>query len=117
MVVQTNSPQEAKEMPSTRIRSTVIALIAASSFAAASMVPAVSRAKPINPYRGATTKIATKKQVVGGVCGTLGQRYKESLKQLEKAHSEEDPSGIKREREKANEYFAAGYELGCGFAA
>jgi hypothetical protein len=103
-------------MLSSKIRTSFIALIAASSFAATSMAPAVSQAKPINPYRGVTTKIATKKQVVGGLCGSLSQRYKESLKQLEKAHKEEDPEGIAREREKANEYFAAGYEFGCGFA-
>jgi hypothetical protein len=104
-------------MLSAKIRTTIIALVAASSFAATSVVPAVSQAKPINPYRSVTTKRAVKKQVVGGVCGTLGQRYNESLKQLDKAHREEDADGIKREREKANEYFAAGYELGCGFAA
>jgi hypothetical protein len=103
-------------MLSSRIRTTIVTLVAASSFAAASVAPAVSQAKPINPYRGATTKIATKKQVVGGICGTLGQRYKETLKQLEKAHREEDEEGIKREREKANEYFGAGFEFGCGFA-
>jgi hypothetical protein len=104
-------------MLSAKIRTTIIALVAASSFAATSVVPAVSQAKPINPYRSVTTKRAVKKQVVGGVCGTLGQRYNESLNQLDKAHREEDADGIKREREKANEYFAAGYELGCGFAA
>jgi hypothetical protein len=116
MVLQTNSPQEARKMLNSKIRTTVITLVAAASFAATSAVPAVSQAKPINPYRGATTKAATNKQVVGGVCGTLGQRYKESLKQLEKAHKEENPEGIKQEREKANEYFAAGFELGCGYA-
>jgi hypothetical protein len=103
-------------MLSSKIRTIIITLVAASSFAAASMAPAVSQAKPINPYRGVTTKIATKKQVVGGLCGTLGQRYKETLKQLEKAHAEEDDEGIKREREKANEYFSAGFEFGCSFA-
>lgn len=101
----------------TKIRSTVIALVAASSFATVSVVPAVSQAKPINPYRGVSTKAATKKQVVGGICGTLGQRYDESVRQLEKAHKEEDADGIKRERELANEYLGAGYEMGCGFAA
>jgi hypothetical protein len=109
--------QEGHKMLSTKVRNTVIALVAASSFAAASLVPAISQAKPINPYRGVTTKQAVKKQVVGGVCGTLGQRYNESLRQLEKAHNEEDPAGIKQERERANEYFAAGFELGCAFAA
>ena len=104
-------------MLSTKIRTTIIALVAASSFAATSVVPAVSQAKPINPYRGATTKLAVKKQVVGGVCGDLAQRYKESVRQLETAHNEEDATGIKQEREKANEYLGAGYELGCAFAA
>ena len=103
-------------MLSTKIRTTTIALAAMSSFAATSMVPAVSQAKPVNPYRGVATKQAVKKQVVGGVCGALGQRYKESLRQLEKAHREEDAEGIGRERERANEYFGAGFELGCGFA-
>ena len=56
-------------MLTTKIRTTIIALVAASSFAATSVVPAVSQAKPINPYRGVTTKLAVKKQVVGGVCG------------------------------------------------
>ena len=100
----------------TKIRNTIIALVAASGFAGASVVPALSQAAPINPYRGVTTKQAVKKQVVGGVCGTLGQRYNESLRQLEKAHREEDAAEIKQERERANEYFAAGYELGCAFA-
>lgn len=102
---------------STKIRSMLIAVVATSSLVAASLVPAVSQAKPINPYRGVTTKAATKKQVVGGLCGTLGQRYNESLRQLEKAHREEDAAGVKRERELANEYLGAGYEMGCGFAA
>ena len=116
MVLQTNSPQEATEML-TKTRTTIIALIAASSFAAASVVPAVSQAKPIDPYRTVTTKLAVKKQVVGGVCGGLGQRYEEFLKQLDLAHREEDADGIKHAREKANEYLGAGYELGCAFAA
>lgn len=102
---------------SRKIRNIAIAVVAASSFAATSAVPAVSQAKPINPYRGVSTKQATKKQVVGGLCGTLGQRYNESLRQLEKAHREEDPDAVKRERELANEYLGAGYEFGCGFAA
>ena len=101
----------------TKIRNSIIALVTASSFAATSVVPAVSQAAPINPYRGVTTKLAVKKQVVGGLCGTLGQRYNESLRQLEKAHREEDAEGIKKERERANEYLGAGYELGCAFAA
>ena len=116
MVLQTNSPQEATEML-TKTRTAIIALIAASSFAAASVVPAVSQAKPINPYRTATTNQAVKKQVVGGVCGGLGQRYEEFLKQLDRAHTEEDAEGIKHAREKANEYLGAGYELGCAFAS
>jgi hypothetical protein len=117
MVLQTNFSHRRPEMLSTRIRTTVIALVAASSFAATSVVPAVSQAKPINPYRNAQAKKAASKQVVGGVCGSLGQRYKESLRQLETAHNEEDAAGIKYEREKANEYLGAGYELGCAFAA
>ena len=101
----------------TKTRTTIITLIATSSFAAASVVPAVSQAKPIDPYRTASTKQAVKKQVVGGVCGGLGKRYEEFVKQLEIAHSEEDAEGIKHAREKANEYLAAGYELGCAFAS
>ena len=116
MVLQTNSPQEATEML-TKTRTTIIALITASSFAAASVVPAISQAKPINPYQTASAKRAVNKQVVGGVCGGLGQRYGEFVKQLEIAHSEEDAEGIKHAREKANEYLAAGYELGCAFAS
>ena len=101
----------------TQIRTTVIALVAASSFAATSAVPTVSQAAKINPYRNAQAKQAASKQVVGGVCGDLAQRYKESVRQLETAHNEEDATGIKQEREKANEYLGAGYELGCAFAA
>lgn len=101
----------------TKTRTTIIALIAASSFAATAVVPTVSQAAKINPYRNAQAKKAASKQVVSGVCGSLGLRYNESLKQLETAHNEEDATGIKQEREKANEYLAAGYELGCAFAA
>jgi hypothetical protein len=109
-------PQEANEM-NTKLRNTIIALVAASSFAATSAVPTVSQAAKINPYRNAQAKKAASKQVVGGVCGDLAQRYKESVRQLETAHNEEDATGIKQEREKANEYLGAGYELGCAFAA
>src|ERR1700694_2138854 len=116
MVLQTNSPQEATEML-TKTRTTIIALIAASSFAGASVGRGVSAGDTINHYRTATTKEAVKKQVVGGVCGGLGQRYEEFVKQLDLAHREEDAEGIKHAREKANEYLAAGYELGCGFAS
>jgi hypothetical protein len=116
MVLQTNFSHRRPEML-TKTRTTIIALIAASSFAATAVVPVVSQAKPINPYRNVSTKQAVKKQVVSGVCGSLGQRYNESLRQLETAHNEEDATGIKQEREKANEYLGAGYELGCAFAA
>ena len=100
-----------------KIRNGIIALVAASSFAATSVVPAVSQAAPINPNRTVAAKQAVKKQVVGGVCGGLAQRFNEFVKQLERAHSEEDPEGIKLARERANEYFAAGFELGCAFTA
>jgi hypothetical protein len=116
MASQTNSPWEATEM-TTKIRNGIIALVAASGFAATAVVPAISQAAPIDPNRAVTTKLAVKKQVVGGICGTLGQRYNESLRQLEKAHKEEDSQGIKQERERANEYFAAGFEIGCAFTA
>jgi hypothetical protein len=48
MVLQTNSPKEAKEML-TKTRTTLIALVASASFATATVVPAVSQAQPIGP--------------------------------------------------------------------
>jgi hypothetical protein len=44
MVLQTNSPKEAKEML-TKTRTTLIALVASASFATAAVVPAVSQAR------------------------------------------------------------------------
>ncbi len=52
MVLQTNSLQEANEMLSARTRSTIVALIASLSFAAATVAPAVSQAQPDWPALG-----------------------------------------------------------------
>jgi hypothetical protein len=115
MVLQTNSPQEATEML-TKTRTTIIALIAASSFAAASVVPAVSQAKPIDPNRGVTTKLALQKQVVKEMCSeTLGS-LNEDLQNLEKAHKEQNAKEIEKWRASANGDYQFGYEMGCGFA-
>ena len=54
MVLQTNSPQEAKEML-TKTRATIIALIASASFASATIAPAVSSAQKLDPGTHAAT--------------------------------------------------------------
>jgi hypothetical protein len=48
MVLQTNPPEEAPEMLSTKIRTAVITLIAACSFGTATIAPAVSQATKNN---------------------------------------------------------------------
>jgi flagellar motility protein MotE (MotC chaperone) len=115
MVLQTNSPWEANEMLSTKTRNTVIALIAASGFAATSAVPAVSQAKPINPYRSVTTKSAVNKKVTAG-CAEAREALNQALQKLEQAHKEENKQEIEKNRGVANLEYEFGYEMGCGFA-
>jgi hypothetical protein len=102
-------------MLGTKIRTTVIALIAASSFAATAVVPAVSQAKPINPYRSVTTKQAMKKQVTSG-CAEAREYLNEALQKLEAAHKAENTEEINKYRGIANLEYEFGYEMGCGFA-
>jgi TolA-binding protein len=102
-------------MLSSKIRSTTIALIAASSFAATAVVPAVSQASRVNPYRSAQAKQAAHKQVVGGICSETLESLNEDLRLLEKAHKEENTKEIEKWRTSANADYKFGYELGCGF--
>jgi hypothetical protein len=102
-------------MLSSKIRTAAVALIAASSFAATSFVPAVSQAKPINPYRSVTTKAAVNKQVTAG-CAEAREYLNEALHNLESAHKEENKEKIDKYRGIANLEYEFGFEMGCGFA-
>jgi hypothetical protein len=102
-------------MLSSKIRTTVIALVAASGFAAASVVPAVSQAARKDPYRSAQAKQAASKQVVGGLCSETVESLNENLRNLDKAHKEGNTKAMEKFRENANADYKFGYELGCGF--
>ncbi len=102
-------------MLSSKIRTAAVALVAAAGFAATSVAPAVSQAKPINPYRSVTTKTAVKKQVVSGPCKDLREMLNEDLQRLDAAHRAGNTEEATRERERANEAYKTGYEGECGF--
>jgi flagellar motility protein MotE (MotC chaperone) len=102
-------------MLSTKIRTSIVALLAASSFAATSAVPAVSHADRINPYRSVTTKRAVNKQVTSG-CAEAREYLNEALQKLESAHKEENKEAIEKYRGIANLEYEFGFEMGCGFA-
>jgi hypothetical protein len=104
-------------MPSSKIRTAAVTLLATAGLAGVSAMPAVSQAKPINPYRSVTTKQAVKKQVVNSHCSELREMLNESLRELDKAHREGNDEGVKTQREQANTEYLIGYENGCGFAA
>ncbi|MHB8234568.1 MAG: hypothetical protein ACYDHT_07935 [Solirubrobacteraceae bacterium] len=104
-------------MRSSKIRTAAVTLLATAGLACASAMPAVSQAKPINPYRNVATKQATKKQVVNSHCSELLEMLNESLRELDKAHREGNEQGVKTQREQANNEYLTGYENGCGFAA
>jgi hypothetical protein len=115
MVLQTNQARkEANEM-NTKLRNTIIALLAASSFAATSAVPTVSQAAKINPYRNAQAKKAASKQVTAG-CAEAREALNQALQNLEKAHKEENKAEIEKYRSVANLEYEFGFEMGCGFA-
>jgi hypothetical protein len=99
-----------------KIRSTAVVFVAASSFVATSALPA-AQAKPINPHRSVTTKYAVNKKVVNGPCHELMEMLNESLRELDKAHREGNDQGVKAQREQANNEYMTGYENGCGFAS
>ena len=99
----------------TRIRNTIIALIAASSFAATAAVPTVSQAAKINPYRNAQAKKAAGKQVTAG-CAEAREALNQALQNLEKAHKQENKAEIEKQRNIANLEYEFGFEMGCGFA-
>ncbi len=101
-------------MLSSKIRTAAVTLIA-SGFVAMSFVPAVSQAKPINPYRKVTTTTAVKKQVVSGPCKDLGEMLNEDLQRLDAAHRSGNTEEATRERERANDAYKTGYENECGF--
>ena len=102
-------------MLSSKIRTAIVALAAASSFAATAVAPAASQAKPINPYRNVTTKIAVKKQPVSGLCQETREALNEALRNLEQAHKDENAAEVTNWRNAANNTYEFGYELGCGF--
>ena len=102
-------------MLSSKIRTTVIALVAASGFAAASVVPAVSQASRKNPDRSAQTKQAASKGVVGGVCAEALGALNEALWNLEKAHKEGNAKEIEQQQYNANTDYKMAFDMGCAF--
>ncbi|HEX4467319.1 MAG TPA: hypothetical protein VH025_09030 [Solirubrobacteraceae bacterium] len=102
-------------MLSSKIRTAVVTLVAVSGFAATAAVPAISQAKPINPYRSVSTKYAVNKKVTAG-CAEAREYLNEALHNLEKAHKEENKEAIDKYRNIANLEYEFGFEMGCGFA-
>jgi hypothetical protein len=118
MVLQANlAHQEAHEMLSSKTRTAIVALIAASSFATMAVVPAASQAAKINPARNAAAKQAAHKQAISGVCTELREMLNEDLQRLDAAHRAGNTAEATQERERANDAYKTGYEGGCGFAS
>jgi hypothetical protein len=74
MVLQTNSPREAKEMLSTKTRNIIIAGLASLSFAATTAAPAVSQAQAISPQGKAKAVACEILKSAGKVWQELGEK-------------------------------------------
>jgi hypothetical protein len=98
-------------MLSTKIRTTIIALVATSSFAAASIVPAVSQAAK---NTGAYSKSA--ESTKAAMCHMITEYFNEALQDLAKAHASGDQAAINKARENVNADYLEGYENGCAWA-
>jgi hypothetical protein len=104
--------QEANEMLTTRIRTTIIALVASSGFAAASMVPAVSQA---SKNTGAYSKSV--EAMKGNACHFLLEQFNESLFKLRQDEkSGASDAQIKQDRDGANGMLGEGFVEGCAWA-
>ena len=100
----------------TKTRTTIIALVAAFSFAAASMVPTVAQARKY-VYERAKQSALDNAVVAGPACDNLRVGYNFDLAELEKAHARKDDFGIKFWRNEANGDYNQAYGMGCGWAA
>jgi hypothetical protein len=97
-------------MLSSKIRTTVIALVATSGFAAASMVPAVSQASKNTGAYG--------KSVEANTCHYFLGQFNEALAKLRQdQQSGASDAVIKQDREAANGMLGVGWEEGCAWAS
>ena len=77
MFLQTNFAKEAEEMLTTRTRSIIITGLASLSFAATTVAPAVSQARPVSP----TTKTSP-------ACASIWASFQEKIAKAEKLEKE-----------------------------
>jgi hypothetical protein len=99
-----------------QIRTSIVALVATSSFAAMSVVPTVSQA---SKNTGAYSKSAeaTKKRDQAIMCQSALDSLNADLQALANAHASGDQAAINKAREEANSDYLWGYEGGCAWAS
>jgi hypothetical protein len=103
-------------MLSTRLRTTIIALVASLSFTAASVVPSISQASK-NTGAYSKSSEAKKAQEQAWLCHQMLGMMNEDLQALGNAHAAEDQAAINDAREKVNGDYLMGYENGCAWAS
>ena len=96
-------------MLSTKTRTTIVALVASLSFAATTVAPAVSQARPKSP----TTKKVTLRQVCNGLADPM-HNAEEEARNYEKAG---DTKNAEASWAAANVYFEVWGDNGCQGAA
>ena len=104
-------------MPSTKIRTVILALVASVSVASATVAPAVSQAAKIDPYRNAYAKQQANKQPVTDECGSVAAIYNADIRELAAAHEAKNKVGVEVFREAANDRYQEAFDMGCGWAA
>ncbi len=104
-------------MPSTKIRTVTLALVASLSVASATLAPAVSQAAKSDPYRNAYAKQQLNKAPVTDECDSIANIYNADIRELAAAHETKNKLGIETFREAANDRYQEAYEAGCGWAA
>jgi hypothetical protein len=103
-------------MPSTRIRTTIIALVAAGSITAASMAPTVSQAAKNNGSYGRSGEAAKRKQQEQ-YCGEIHQLWNEVVGLEHEAAKEGNDDAEIEMLDLAGKTYELGKSQGCGWAA
>jgi hypothetical protein len=95
-------------MFSTKLRTTIIALVASTSFAAATIAPAVSQAQKVQPPPHKITHAEA--------CSTLAANESKAEQELKKYSSEGDTANAELAETVANLYYEEGVREGCWLA-
>ena len=90
----------------TKTRTIIVTFIAAGSFAAATVAPAVSQAKEIKPGTNRSAE-----------CSELNREYKAAVAGLNRAHASGNQQEIEQWRDNVNVTYGIAFEQGCAWAA